>query len=81
MQFTIWNEQNIESGGEILGDYYVSLSDEEENDMQYCEQEKIDNINFHKQLIFAANKEKIDIFFEFLRVPYVQKLLGPSSGY
>ncbi|GJS18914.1 hypothetical protein Tco_0413386 [Tanacetum coccineum] len=63
--------QNVETGGDHLGNFHLSLSDDEENELPYA----VD--------IFYANKDKIDIFLnlsEQLQVSYVLNLTGLASG-
>lgn len=49
-------EQNVKSGGEYIGDYHVSLSDDEENDVQNASQASQTTSNLNTT-IKMANKQ------------------------
>nr|GEW62118.1 hypothetical protein [Tanacetum cinerariifolium] len=51
-------EQNVESGGENLGDYHVSLSDDEENDVEFMstETQSASNISSNAKETFIEDK-------------------------
>nr|GEV52227.1 reverse transcriptase domain-containing protein [Tanacetum cinerariifolium] len=85
-------EQNGEIGGENLGESHFSLSDEEDDKaanekLKDCLDElvKLKILTgdvLHAGEIFAANKEKLDLFINIpdeLQVSYVYKLMGLSS--
>ncbi|GJZ23247.1 hypothetical protein Tco_0560706, partial [Tanacetum coccineum] len=109
------NEQNGESGGDNVGGFHFSLSDDEErfnanfgtmendvanamtddNNRKKAKSEQLKDVLveltkldissgnvLHAAEIFAANKDKLDLFLNLphqLRVSYVHKLTGLSS--
>ncbi|GKA62527.1 hypothetical protein Tco_0762046 [Tanacetum coccineum] len=109
------NEQNGESGGDNVGGFHLSLSDDEErfnanfgtmendvanamtddNNRKKAKSEQLKDVLveltkldissgnvLHAAEIFAANKDKLDLFLNLphqLRVSYVHKLTGLSS--